>query len=303
MTTGSVLVVGGDGMIGATLAAAFGAAGWRVYASTRRADAVNMKRPFIDLGEAADTLPELPQVDVAVLAAAVARIGDCEADPDASRRINVDGTLAVARALGRGGAHVILLSTDKVFDGVLAQRHHNDATCPQTAYGRQKAEAETGVLALGREPGTGQAGAVLRLTKVLAADMPLLTGWLADLRAGRTVTPFNDLCLAPISITMVTELVDHLAVERAGGVFHCSGAEDRTYADLAMALANGLALDKSLIQPVAASDQAVPAAARVANTTLDMELERSRWGIPALPFDDCVDGLVAALADGCARRA
>lgn len=295
MSAGAVLVVGGDGMIGAALAEAFRAEDWLVYASTRRSDSVDMKRPFIDLAAAADEPPELPDADVTVLAAAVARIGDCEADPEGSRRINVDGTLAVARAMARRGSHVILLSTDKVFDGALARRRHNDATCPQTAYGQQKAAAEMGVLALGREPGSGQAGAVLRLTKVLEPDMPLLAGWVGDLRAGRAITPFHNLHLAPIGLGMVAGLVGRLAGERAGGVFHCSGAEDRSYVDLARQLAAGLGLDAGRIEPAAATDTAVPAAARVAHTTLDMELERSRWGIPALAFDDCVEALLTAL--------
>jgi dTDP-4-dehydrorhamnose reductase len=273
-----ILIVGGDSLVGAALAGQFRAAGHRVLRTTRRRDTVAADRPFLDLSTAADDLPDLPAVDAVVLAAAVARIGDCETDPEASSRINVDGTVAVARAMAGQGAQVLFLSTDKVFDGSVPNRPRTDATCPLTEYGRQKAAAEAAILAL-------RNASVLRLSKVLSADVDLVRGWLADLHAGKPITPFSDLYLAPVWPGLIGHIIGHIFDDRAGGIFHCTGAADRSYVDLARGLAARFDLDPALVGSRETPPDIGLPAARVAHTTLEMSVETERWGIVAPDFD------------------
>jgi dTDP-4-dehydrorhamnose reductase len=271
-----LLVVVGDSMIGAALADHFSARGWQVQATTRRRDQVDEAHPFLNL---AAPMGDLANADVVILAAAMARIGDCEDDPDGTRQINVDGTLAVAQGMAGQGAHVILLSSDKVFDGTVPLRDRNDDPCPACEYGRQKAAAEAGVLALGDQ------GAVLRLSKVLEPGLELLTGWARELFAGNAITPFHDLYLAPVPVDLVVQLAMHIAVERVAGIFHCTGAEDRSYVDLAHILAEEIARDPDLIQPGSCQTANIPAAARPRHTTLEMTVEQIRWGLTAPAFE------------------
>lgn len=174
----------------------------------------------------------------------------------------------------------MLLSSDKVFDGTEPRRDRNDDPCPACEYGRQKAAAEAGVLALG-----GQ-GAVLRLSKVLTPDLDLLADWARDLDAQEPITPFHDLYLAPVPMDLVARTTAHIAKDRAMGVYHCTGAADHNYVDLAHALAASLGADPALIQPTSCQAANIPAAARPRHTTLEMAIEEQRWGITAPEFDD-----------------
>lgn len=269
----SVLVVGGDGFIGAELVRRLGAAGWRVWSTTRRAEA----GPGVLRLDLAAELPELPDVGAAVICAARARLGDCASDPAGSRRVNVEGPARLTAALAQRGAYPLFLSTDKVFDGLVPQRRREDATCPRTEYGRQKADAERAVQAAG--------GAVLRLCKVVSPELPLVAGWRRALRQGRPVTPFTDMFLAPVPLAHVCTLIERLLAARAPGVFHCTGAEDRSYAALARAMAAMLGADPGLVQAAACDPDAHPPEARPPHSTLEMSVEEARFGLGQPAFD------------------
>lgn len=280
-------------MVGAALAGHFRDQGWQVQATTRRRDQVDGARPYLDLAVPNLDLPnlDLPGADMVILAAAVARIGDCEVDPATTQRINVTGTLAVANHMAGQGSHVMLLSSDKVFDGTLPLRDRHDNPSPACAYGRQKAAAEAGILALGDK------GAILRLSKVLEPGLELLTGWAGQLALEKPITPFNDLYLAPVTVDLVARIAVHIADERAAGIYHCTGSEDRTYVELADILAASMGCDPALVQAISCEAAAMPAAARPRYTSLEMTVEQSRWGVAAPGFEITAKAIFSRLAD------
>jgi len=275
----SALIVGADGYVGAGLARHLRKAGWRVWGTSRRGAPA---RDVVPLDLSGD-VPELPDVGAAVICAARARLGDCAADPLGSRRVNVDGAARVAAALVRRGAWPLFLSTDKVFDGLVPQRRRDDATCPRTEYGRQKADAERAVLAAG--------GSVLRLCKVVSPELPLVAGWRAALQRGETISPFTDMVLAPVPLAHVCLLVERLILARSAGIYHCTGAEDRSYAALAEAIAAALGADRGLLRPQACDPAAHPPEARPPHSTLEMSVEEGRFGLGQPAFDDVARGL------------
>jgi len=187
---------------------------------------------------------------------------------------------------------VLLLSTDKVFDGREAKRDRNAGSCPTCAYGRQKAEAEAGILAL------GDRGAVLRLSKVLTPGNELLDDWAEALAAGQTIAPFHNLYLAPVTVDLVAELAIWIAGERAGsifgGIFQCAGAEDPNYVDLARILLAVHGGDEDLIQPISCRDTNMPAAAGPRHTSLEMSVEQNLWGIAAPEFGATARAVILA---------
>ena len=270
----SVLIVGGDGYVGGELVRRLRAANWRVWSTTRRAASAP---DVIRLDLAGELLPELPEVGAAVICAARARLGDCAVDPVGSRRVNVDGVARIAAALARRGAYPLFLSTDKVFDGLLPQRRRDDETCPRTEYGRQKADAERAVRAAG--------GSVLRLCKIVSPKLPLAAEWRRALLEGRPVTPFTDMFLAPVPLAHVCSLIERLLTARADGVFHCTGAEDRSYAALARAMADALGADPALVRATPCDPAAHPPEARPPHSTLEMDLEQALFGLGQPGFE------------------
>jgi len=87
----------------------------------------------------------------------------------------------------------------------------------------------------------------------------------------------------------------HIADERAAGIYHCTGGEDRTYAELADILAASMGGDPDLVQAISCEAAAMPAAARPRYTSLEMTLEQSRWGVAAPEFEATAKEVIARL--------
>ncbi|WP_207459078.1 sugar nucleotide-binding protein [Azospirillum sp. SYSU D00513] len=239
-----LLVVGGDSLVGSACAARLSRSGLTVHATTRRAETAGPGRPFVDLRAQRWEAIEAEEYRTAVLAAAVARVADCRRDPEGSAAVNLAGTLALARRLAERGTRVLFLSTNHVFDGSKPLRSAEETPCPVSEYGRQKAAAEAGILAL---PKAG----VLRLTKVVHPGLPLFDGWAASLRAGAPITPFGDFGIAPVTLDLVADCVEGLVrAEHLDGIWQLSAPADLTYAEVAAHIAAALGSDPALVRPL-----------------------------------------------------
>jgi dTDP-4-dehydrorhamnose reductase len=288
-----VLVVGGDGTIGSALRERALARGLEVVTTTRRALPVARDRVALDL-RAVDALRlEGPAIDVAYLAAGVTSLEACRKAPGESRAINVDGVVALATRLQQAGIFTVFLSTNLVFDGTQPFRRTDEAVCPTTEYGRQKAEAEARLLAL-----AGLA-AVVRLTKVLTPSSALLRGWAAALQAGQAIRPFRDVVMAPIALDDVVEVLVEIGRRRLGGIHHLSGDADVSYADAARRFAAAFGAATRLVQPTTAAEARVLLEAVARHTTLDMAGLPERLGRRMRSTAECVDEVGTRLA---ARR-
>lgn len=197
-----LLVIGADGAIGRATCRHFDEQGVTVIGTSRRRGS---DHTFLDL-----TVPQgwdvLPETDAAVICAGMTSIAGCAQDPAASMQVNVRGTVSLAWKLASQGTFVLYLSSNQVFDGAIARRDRDSSPCPVSEYGRHKALAEAGM----RHLVDRGMGAVLRLTKVVTPDMPVVSRWREDLRAGRPIGPFSNLPLAPVSIDFVTELIESI---------------------------------------------------------------------------------------------
>lgn len=98
--------------------------------------------------------------------------------------LDVVGTLRLAHLLAEHGCFVVVISSNLVIDGIKPFRLPDEPTCPRTEYGRQKAEVEAALANL------GDRAALIRLTKVFHARMPLTLGWVQSLREGKPIRLF-----------------------------------------------------------------------------------------------------------------
>jgi len=242
-------VVGLDGMVGSRLAAAFEHRGIRVWGSTRNHPTTGGKRIYLDLADHVDHfVPPFSGAGTAILCAACTSIDQCQREPRATRLVNVDNTIALAEKFVDAGMFVILLSSNTVFDGFTAFPRPQDLPNPSHEYGRQKADAEKRLLGMGKNT------AVVRFSKIIAPDMPLLSGWMRELRSGRSVHPFSDAVMAPISAAFATELICRVATSQHPGVIQASATDDISYAGAARYLAAKIAADMDLVKPISSKD-------------------------------------------------
>jgi dTDP-4-dehydrorhamnose reductase len=270
------LIVGGDSEIGGAAFAALKSQDHTVAATTRRRDRVAEDRLFLDLGESLEGWEPPLGATSACLCAAVARLADCAADPQASAHVNVSQTLALVDKLLRRDAYVLFLSTNQVFDGRVPQVPPDAAHSPVSEYGRQKARTES---ALNDYMACGAPVGILRLAKVVSPHMALLQRWIDNLARGEPISPFTDMPLAPTPVASVTSAISSLLSERASGIFQLTGPRDVSYADVGHFLAEKLDVESSLVQPVSARVAGLPIGATPLHTTLDSSALRSRFGI------------------------
>ena len=257
------LVVGADGVIGRALASRLTLDGAPPLVTTRRAETVTDTRLYLDLAD--DLSGWLPPagISVAYLCAAVSSQERCRAEPHHTAMVNVHNTVRLARKLSEAGAFVIFPSTSLVFDGSVPFRKANDATCPLTEYGRQKALAE----ALLRD--RDGLFAVVRFTKVLWPDVPLLRGWARSLTKGEPVHPLSDMVMAPLSVDFAVEVLACVAENRTPGIIQVSGPTDISYDQVARHIAIGIGASQDLVQPVTSGQAGINIEAVPPNTTLD----------------------------------
>jgi dTDP-4-dehydrorhamnose reductase len=292
----STLIVGADSEIGSALAGALVRRGDAVIGTTRRRSPASHQF-FLDLAAPDAASADLPQADVVVFCAAIAKFSECRNDPDRAYRVDVATPVALARRLTAAGTRVVLLSTSAVFDGRVPHRRADDATCPKSAYGRFKAKAEAGLLDL------GTAASVLRLTKVIAPRMPLFAGWAENLRRGYPIRAFSDLYFCPIGLHEAVEALLTVIDDQQGGIYQVSGGDDLSYAEAAHYLAHWLNADPGSIETGLATDHGVPCEEILRHTSLDTRRLSALTGFSPRSPQSVLTGAWSAHAAGSAAEA
>jgi dTDP-4-dehydrorhamnose reductase len=168
------------------------------------------------------------------------------------------------------GTHTVMLSSNMVYDGSMSLVASDVPRSPVTEYGRQKAELEGILLS---DP---QKAAVLRLTKVLHRDLPLLNRWTADITAGKSIEAFADYFCSPILLSTVLRGLLRIINQGMGGVWQFSAPDQVSYAEIARHLAISLRASQSLVRESACgtSVEHVPC-----HTTLDVSRASAELGL------------------------
>jgi dTDP-4-dehydrorhamnose reductase len=285
------LIVGGDSEVGGAAQRALRARGREVAATTRRRDRVNHDRAFLDLSAPLDSWEPPPGTTAVCVCAALARLATCAADPEATAFINVHQTSVLISKLLARGIYVLFLSSNQVFDGQAPLQPADAPYSPVSEYGRQKMRMET---LLREQMARGAPAAILRLAKVVAAPMPLIDGWIADLSQGRPIRAFGDMTFAPTPMDLVCGAIGSLLEEHATGIFQLTGPRDIPYAEAGRFVAAHLGASSALVMETRARDAGLPDGATPPHTTLDSSQLRDRYGYEAPDAMAVIATLLAA---------
>jgi dTDP-4-dehydrorhamnose reductase len=256
------LIIGSSGLVAPALGQRLREEGFEVEHASR-SGGIRLDLAELDLS----VLPDA--VETVFLIAAQTALRCCEDEPEATRIVNVLAPAEIARFYAAKGAHVLMISTNLVFDGMAPSVPAMATRRPACVYGEQKAELEEVTLALSA-PAT-----VLRITKIIESLGQLVASWSDDLRAGRPIKPFSDLVCAPVSLARVLDILVHAARRRSAGLFQHSGDRDIDYAEIARTLCRNMKVPEALVEPVKGADLPVPPVALPRHTTL----------AETLPFD------------------
>lgn len=293
MTT---LIIGGDGAIGSALTRRLASLGEPALATTRRVtEGAAQAGPLLDLSkpltdEAFEPLPRRP--GCVVFAAASSTIGACKSDPVATRRVNVDAVMTLARRYTAVGAKLVFLSSSLVFDGGVSPiRSEVEPRAPTTELGRQKRDAEDGLMSA--DPGA----VILRLGKVATSGLGLTTSWVDRLTHGGAVAAFSDFMVSPVSLDRVINAI--LAARRlAGGAYHVTGDRDISYFGWATRLAAILGVEPDRVSASSAMAMDPPLDLVPRHAVLGGDRLFKATGLAPESVDQVIEGsLMSSLAD------
>lgn len=273
MEKDTFLVIGADGLIGRGLIDYLKSCGESVLGTTRRPDTVSCSRLYLDLAaDVAQWRPPCP-ISVAYLCGAVSTLRACLEKPVQSTVVNVQHTVALAKTLIENKAFVVFPSSNLVFDGSAPFQKADAPTCPETEYGRQKVEAEKGLLSFENSV------AVVRLTKVLSSEMSLFADWTRKLCNNETITPFSDMLISPVPLHFVVNILYCVGKRRRAGIVQVSGEKDITYGEMARRIAWNMGADPALVRPIKLCESGLNLEAAPLHTTLDTSRLHNEFGI------------------------
>lgn len=272
----SVLIVGGNGLVGSGLVREFEEKGTAVWQTTRNKGHVLGKRIFLDLsGEFNEGLLPTEIFNVVVICAGVTSIKACKSDPVSTRQINVINIIKIAKYFAARNSFVIFLSTNSVFDGDQPFAKTFWPVNPQTEYGKQKAETEQELL-----NSLGQQISIVRFSKILSPSMPILEDWIIKLQKKDFIYPFSDMFMAPVTLKFATDVLRTIVDNKYPGIIHVSASQDFSYLQAAQYIAYKTGSNNNLIIPRSYKDSEVFFSPK--NTTLDCDvLRKLGFNIPS----------------------
>jgi len=278
----SLLVVGGNGVIGRVLKRVAKERGLQAVVTTRSGETGDMA---LDLEGVSDEW-ELDCVPAsAVICAAATRIQWCEEYPERARRVNLENTVKLARRLVDAGSFVVFLSTNLVFDGSIPKTPIDTPRSPRTVYGELKAEAESAFLKL------RERAAIVRLSKVFHPAISPMVDWLNRLSSGENVAAFGDYLCSPIWIDQVVEGLLAVATGGMSGLHQFSPGDETTYAEIARGLAARVGRDEAMVEEVSGRERLLghhfPA-----HTALDSSTTEEKLGMQFATAAQVLDRLV-----------
>lgn len=184
--------------------------------------------------------------DWVIHCAALANVDVCETDPDLARQLNAELPGILATYVARGGARLIHVSTDAVFDGRRGDYTEEDEPNPLSVYARTKLEGEYAVA-------DAYPDAIIARVNIfgwsLTGKRSLAEYFFNNLQAGRTVKGFTDVYFCPLLVNDLAKIFLDMLEWGLSGLFHVVSRECLSKYDFGVKLARQFDLDEGLITP------------------------------------------------------
>jgi dTDP-4-dehydrorhamnose reductase len=292
------LVIGAVGQVGSALRRALDAANVETIGTCHTHGTPGLLPLELTDDAAVRALIADVRPDVIFLTAALTAVDYCEDHEAEARRINVDGPRSVARAARAAGSKLVFYSTEYVFDGTAGPYGEDDPVAPQGVYARSKADGECAI----REELDDHL--IIRTTVVFSWDRTSLNFamqvWKRLSAGGRMPVP-SDQIGNPTLADFLAKVSVELAQRKVGGeTVNVVGRDRVPRTEFAVRLAQRLALDAGLIEPVTTAElhkiataERRPIAPRPLSAGLKTDKLTQLLGRPAMTLDEALDRFAA----------
>jgi dTDP-4-dehydrorhamnose reductase len=292
-----IYVTGASGFVGSNLA--------HVFAHRHDAEVIAPGRDHVDLTDAVMVRRSVcaTRPDAIVHAAIWNEPERLLSDRPRAWRAYVEATRHVVDAANVIGAHVVLISTDWVFDGTQGPADEHQPPNPINPYGFLKASSEL-VVTQRADCGTvariagvqGVHRARPRSPRAQDAGFGYLVASLVDaLSAGEPFTvwdgPAINQLATPVLATDAAELMWRALERKVTGVLHCCGSRHTDRVGLARAAVEAFELEPELLRVGPAPAGAVGSAPVPRDTRLDGRATAARLGVELPDLDGMLERL------------
>jgi dTDP-4-dehydrorhamnose reductase len=234
------------------------------------------------------------QPDWVINCAALAIVDACEADPDLAYRMNSELPAKLAAHVTRGGARLVHLSTDAVFDGLTGGYSEKDHPNPTSVYARTKLEGEKAVAEANPQ-------AIIARVNLfgwsLSGKRSLAEWFFYNLRAGNSIMGFTDVYFCPLLVNDLAQILLEMLHLKLEGLYHVVSSQCLSKYAFGTALAERFALDASLIRPASVQEGGLKAA-RSPNLSLRSDRLAAALGKPLSDLAAGLDGFYALHQQG-----
>ncbi len=283
-----LLVTGASGLLGLNLSLE-AASAHRVTGVVHRTRLQGTPFPVVqaDLTQPGviDRLLAETNPDWVIHTAALANLEDCERNPALAQRLNSEVPAILARACRKGGARLLHVSTDAVFDGTKGNYTETDTPNPLSVYARTKLAGEQAVAAAYPQ-------AIVARVNLFGfsptGKRSLAEFFLYNLLAGNPVKGFTDVYFCPLLVNTIAGLFIEMLEKDLHGLYHVFAGECLSKYDFGVRIARRFGLDANLIAPISVQDAGLTAR-RAPNLTMDTHKLSTHLGHPLPAFSPMLE--------------
>lgn len=283
-----ILVTGASGQLGHDLVAQLAAGAHEILAPGRA------ELDLLDPAQVEATVLAL-RPDWVINCAAWTAVDQAEREPEAAFTVNRDSAGRLAAAAAAGGARLLQVSTDFVFDGRQSRPYREtDTPHPLGVYGQSKLAGEQAVR-------TALPGAtILRTAWVYGAHGHNFVKTILRLaREGRPLRVVADQVGSPSWTRDIAAAIIALVRQGAAGIYHYTNAGSTSWHGFASAIleeapAAGIGLRTTTVEPITTAEYPTPAR-RPAYSVLDTTKIQALLAAPVPPWRDSLKQMLKEL--------
>jgi len=228
----------------------------------------------------------LHKPNVIIHAAAMTQPDPCEENPVECWNINVTATRFLVDAAKAIDARFIYISTDFVFDGLHGPYKETDEPGPVNYYGSSKLAAEKSVTTGGLQWAIIRT--VLVYGNILVGNRSNIISWVKEnLENNRPIKVVSDQWRTPTYVEDLAKGILLVLEKNVTGIYHVSGEQGMSPYDMAVATADYLHLDKSLMTKVNADTFTQPAR-RPLHTGFVIDKAKKELGYQPISFKEAL---------------